>query len=69
MNTKFKSIKHLCLLALAATDMAELAASAAPVLLVLLLRTVIRWQAELVKRLTAHLTVDHLGKTTINLKL
>lgn len=40
--------------------MAELAASAAPVLLVLLLRPVVRRQAEMVERLTAHLTVHHL---------
>lgn len=53
---------HLCLLALAATNMAELAASAAPVLLVLLLWAVVWRQAETVKRLTAHLTVDHLEK-------
>lgn len=54
------NVKYLCLPALAATNVAELAASAAPVLFVLLLRPIVRRQTEMVKRLTAHLTVNHL---------
>lgn len=61
---KVSNVKYLCLPALAATNVAELAASAAPVLFVLLFRLIVRRQAEPVKRLTAHLTVNHLENIT-----
>ena len=52
---------HLVVLALTATHVAELAAAAAPVLLVLLLGALFGPEAEAVEGFAAHLAVDHLS--------
>lgn len=57
---------YLGLFVLASADPAELAATAAPVLLVLLQGPLRRFQAEPVKRFTAYLTVQHLYNGSTN---
>ena len=53
---------YLCGLVLPAAHMAKLAATAAPVLLVLFRRAVSWIKAELVEGLTAYLAIQHLQK-------
>lgn len=55
-----RSYKYLSMFAFTSADMAELAASTTPVLLVLFLWTIIDRKTEVMERLTAHLTKYHL---------